>query len=84
MEIIDSLEQERRGIYGGAIGYLDFTGNMDVCIAIRFAVKNQNKVYVQSGGGIVMDSQPQAEYQESLNKAQAVINALMQAQEVLD
>ena len=80
-EIIQELEQNRRGIYGGAIGYLDLTGNMDTCIAIRMAVKKDQKVYVQAGGGIVADSIPEKEYEESANKAAAVIQAIIQAEE---
>ncbi len=75
-QIINEVEGHRRGIYGGAIGYIDFTGNMDTCIAIRFAVLKDNTVYVQSGGGVVADSVPETEYYETQNKAQAVINAL--------
>ena len=78
-EIINELEKNKRGIYGGAIGYIDFAGNMDTCIAIRFAVKKDGKVFVRSGAGIVADSDPATEYQESLNKAQAVVNALNEA-----
>lgn len=78
-EIIEEQEQIPRGIYGGAIGYMDFTGNLDVCIAIRMAVKKDGKVYVQSGGGIVADSVPDKEYEESENKAKAVIQALKAA-----
>ena len=81
-EIIDELESEPRGIYGGALGYLDFSGNLDTCIAIRMAVKKNNKVYVQAGGGIVADSQPHLEYEESGNKAKAVMLAIEHAQEV--
>lgn len=81
-EIINELEAEPRGIYGGALGYVDFAGNMDTCIAIRMAVKKDNKVYVQAGGGIVADSIPDNEYEESANKALAVINALRRAGEV--
>lgn len=84
MEIIDELEKSPRGLYGGAIGYLDFTGNMDVCIAIRMAVKKDGKVYIRSGGGIVAASKPDEEYKESLNKAQALIDAVTRSQEVLD
>ncbi|WP_313153635.1 chorismate-binding protein, partial [Lacrimispora sp.] len=73
-----------RGIYGGALGYIDFTGNMDTCIAIRMAVKSQGKVYVQAGGGIVADSVPDREYEESENKAKAVIRAIETAGEVND
>lgn len=83
-EIIEALEKEPRGIYGGALGYLDFTGNMDTCIAIRMAVKKDEKVYVQAGGGIVADSVPENEYEESANKALAVMNAIRNAGEVDD
>ncbi|MCM1497473.1 MAG: anthranilate synthase component I [Clostridium sp.] len=81
-EIIDELEPVARGIYGGAIGYLDFSGNLDVCIAIRTAVKKDNKVYVQAGAGIVADSVPENEYMECENKAGAVIEAVKHAAEV--
>lgn len=81
-EIIEELEKEPRGIYGGALGYIDFTGNMDICIAIRMAVKKNQKVYVQAGGGIVADSVPETEYAEAGNKASAVINAILKAGEV--
>ncbi|MCL2047168.1 MAG: chorismate-binding protein [Defluviitaleaceae bacterium] len=76
MEIIHALEQNKRGIYGGAIGYLDFTGNMDTCIAIRLAYKKGGKVYIRSGAGIVADSDPLAEYEECLNKALAMKKSL--------
>lgn len=75
-QIINELEQNKRGIYGGAIGYIDFSGNMDTCISIRIAFKKNNKVFIRSGAGIVADSVPEKEYQECINKAQAVINAL--------
>lgn len=75
-EIIDELESEPRGIYGGALGYIDFSGNLDTCIAIRMAVKKNGMVYVQAGGGIVADSKPQSEYEESANKARAVMEAI--------
>jgi len=81
-EIIEELEKEPRGIYGGALGYIDFTGNMDICIAIRMAVKKNQTVYVQAGGGIVADSIPETEYAEAGNKASAVINAILNAGEV--
>lgn len=81
-EIIEELEKAPRGIYGGAIGYLDFTGNMDTCIAIRMAVKKNDRVYIQAGGGIVADSIPEMEYEESANKARAVIEAIENATEV--
>lgn len=80
-EIVQELEGGRRGIYGGAIGYLDFSGNLDVCIAIRIAYAKHGTVSVRSGAGIVADSVPETEYQECLNKAQAVVNALKMAQE---
>lgn len=83
-QIINELENTVRGIYGGAIGYIDFTGNMDVCIAIRMAVKKGGKVYVRSGGGVVADSDPRAEYQETRNKAQAMVDAIARSQEVED
>ena len=81
-EIIDELEKEPRGVYGGAIGYIDLSGNLDVCIAIRTAVKKNNKVYVQAGAGIVADSVPQSEYMECLHKAGAVIDAVKRGSEV--
>lgn len=80
-QLIGELENNKRGIYGGAIGYIDFTGNLDTCIAIRIAYKKNDKVFVRSGAGIVYDSQPEKEYQECINKAAAVINALKMAQE---
>ena len=82
MEIIHELEKSPRGIYGGAVGYLDFTGNMDVCIGIRMAVKYGDEVHVRSGGGVVADSVPEKEYTETVNKAAAVIDAIKLAQEV--
>lgn len=82
-EIIDELEKEPRGIYGGALGYIDFSGNLDTCIAIRMAVKKNGKVYVQAGGGIVADSKPRMEYEESANKAKAVMLAIENAKEAL-
>ena len=82
-EIINELENNKRGIYGGAIGYLDFNGNLDTCIAIRIAYKKNNKVFVRVGAGIVYDSIPENEYTECINKSQAVINALKTSQEVL-
>ncbi|GAB6180871.1 anthranilate synthase component I [Desulfotomaculum defluvii] len=83
-EIIDELEPVRRGIYGGAVGYIDFSGNMDTCIAIRMAVKKNDNLYVQSGAGIVADSIPEKEYIECENKAMAMIEALQLSQEVTD
>ncbi|MGM9630648.1 anthranilate synthase component I family protein [Butyricicoccus sp.] len=81
-EIIEELEPCARGVYGGALGYVDFTGNMDTCIAIRMAVKKNDRVTVQAGGGIVADSVPENEYMESQNKAGAVISAIERAAEV--
>lgn len=79
-EIINELENCKRGIYGGAIGYIDFTGNMDTCIAIRLAFSKNGKVFVRSGAGIVADSVPENEARECINKAKAVINALKEAE----
>lgn len=79
-QIINELENNKRGIYGGAIGYLDFTGNMDTCIAIRIAYKKNGKVFIRSGAGIVADSVPEREFKECIHKAQAVVNALKQAE----
>lgn len=81
-QIINELENNKRGIYGGAIGYIDLTGNVDTCIAIRIAFKKNNKVFIRSGAGVVADSVPENEYQECINKAQAVINAVKFSQEV--
>lgn len=80
-QLIGKLENNKRGIYGGAIGYIDFTGNMDTCIAIRIAYKKNGKVFVRSGAGIVADSVPEKEYEECLNKARASLKALEIAQE---
>lgn len=79
MEIINELENNKRGIYGGAVGYIDLTGNLDTCIAIRLAYKKKGKVYVRSGAGIVADSVPSKEHKECINKAKAVIKALKQS-----
>ena len=81
-QIIEEIEKEERGIYGGALGYLDFAGNLDTCIAIRMAVRKNGKVSVQAGGGIVADSVPEMEYEESANKAAAVMQAVIRAEEV--
>ncbi len=83
-EIINELENNKRGIYGGAIGYLSFTGDMDTCIAIRLAFSKNGKVFIRSGAGIVADSVPESEYRECIQKAAAVKNALLLAQEGLD
>lgn len=80
-QLIGELENNKRGIYGGAIGYIDFTGNMDTCIAIRIAYKKNGKVFVRSGAGIVADSVPEKEFEECLNKAKSSLRALELAQE---
>lgn len=80
-QLIGELENNKRGIYGGAIGYIDFTGNMDTCIAIRIAYKKNGTVFIRSGAGIVADSVPEREYEECSNKAKAVVNALKLAEE---
>ena len=80
-QLISELENNKRGIYGGAVGYIDFAGNLDTCIAIRIAYKKNGKVFVRSGAGIVADSVPENEYQECINKAAAVVNALKLAEE---
>jgi anthranilate synthase component 1 len=82
MEIIEELEPSRRGTYGGAVLYADFSGNLDSCIAIRSLLAKDGKGYVQAGAGIVADSVPEMEHKESLNKAQAVIRAIEQAREL--
>ena len=79
MEIIDELEPERRSFYAGAVGYLSADGDMDTCIALRTALLKDGKMYVQAGGGVVADSDPEAEYQESCNKAKALIRAAEEA-----
>lgn len=81
-QLINDIERDKRGIYGGAVGYIDFTGNLDLCIAIRIAYKKNGKVFIRSGGGIVADSVPENEYQERMNKAEAVVRALKMAQEL--
>ncbi|SEA22014.1 anthranilate synthase component 1 [Pseudobutyrivibrio sp. ACV-2] len=79
-EIIEELEQSKRGIYGGALGYIDFTGNLDVCIAIRLVYKKADTICIRSGAGIVYDSVPEKEAVECINKAKAVVNAVKQAE----
>ncbi|MBR1930557.1 MAG: anthranilate synthase component I [Lachnospiraceae bacterium] len=83
-EIINELENNKRGIYGGAIGYISFTGNLDTCIAIRLAFSKNGKVFIRSGAGIVADSVPEKEYRECIQKAAAVRNAIQIAQEGLE
>jgi len=81
MQIIDELEPVRRGPYGGCVGYVDYSGNMDMAIAIRTMLVQDGSIFVQSGGGVVADSDPEAEYQESQNKARALIHAIDLARE---
>ncbi len=83
-QIIQELEKSKRGIYGGAIGYVDFTGNLDVCIAIRLVYKKKDEICIRSGAGIVADSVPEKEFEECQNKARAVVRAISQAQEGLE
>ena len=83
-QIIRELEDNKRGIYGGAIGYIDFTGNMDTCIAIRLAFKKDGRVFVRSGAGIVADSVPENEYLECINKAAAVVAAVRESEGGID
>jgi len=80
MEIIDELEKSRRGIYAGGVGYFDFSGNMDLCIAIRTLFATGDTIYFQAGAGIVADSVPEREYQETLNKSKALLEALLIAE----
>ena len=84
MEIIDELEPVKRGIYAGAVGYLGFNGDMDVAIALRTAVVKDGMLHVQAGGGVVADSVPQAEWQETQSKAQALLRAAEMAEAGLD
>jgi len=83
-QIIEELEQSKRGIYGGAIGYLDFAGNLDTCIAIRLVYKKNGEICIRSGAGIVADSVPEKEFEECRNKARAVVQAIERAQEGLE
>ena len=78
MEIIDELESVRRGLYGGATGYVDFSGDMDFCITIRTMIKKGREVYLQAGAGIVADSVPEKEYQECCNKVMALARTLLE------
>jgi anthranilate synthase component 1 len=80
-QILDELENDRRGLYGGGIGYISFSGDLDICIAIRFAYKTNNKLYIRSGAGIVYDSVPENEFTECKNKARSVLSAVKRAQE---
>jgi anthranilate synthase component 1 len=80
MEIIDALEPTRRGVYAGAVLYADFSGNLDSCIAIRTLVARDGKGYIQAGGGIVADSDPEREYMETVNKSRALVRAVALAE----
>jgi anthranilate synthase component 1 len=80
MEIIDELENTRRGLYAGAVGYFSFSGNMDTCIAIRTILIKEGTAYIQAGGGIVADSVPAKEYEETVNKAKAMVKAIEMAE----
>ena len=79
MEIINDLEKQSRGIYAGAIGYFSASGAMNTCIALRTAIVKDGKMYVQAGGGVVADSDPEAEYEETVNKARALFRAAEEA-----
>jgi anthranilate synthase component 1 len=76
MQIVSELEPQKRGLYAGAIGYLGYNGNLDTCIVIRTIVMHGKKVYITAGAGIVADSDPKLEYQETLNKARAMLKAV--------
>ena len=80
-QIIEELENDKRGVYGGAIGYLDFTGNMDTCIAIRLVYKKNGRICIRAGAGVVADSVPENEFRECINKAKAVVTAISMAKE---
>ena len=83
MEVIDELEPQKRGPYGGAVGYIDFSGNMDTCIALRTMVLMDGKSYLQAGAGVVADSDPTKEYEETLNKARGLLRAIEIAEKQL-
>jgi anthranilate synthase component 1 len=84
MQLIDEMEPTKRGIYAGAVGYFDYSGNMDTCIAIRTMVVTNDKVYIQAGAGIVADSVAAREFDETVNKAGALVKALSTALEIRD
>ncbi|MEH6812355.1 MAG: chorismate-binding protein, partial [Motiliproteus sp.] len=84
MEIIDELEPVKRGVYGGAVGYLSWSGNMDTAIAIRTAVIKDNMLHIQAGAGVVADSVPRLEWKETMNKGRAVFRAVAMAEKGLD
>lgn len=84
MELIDRFENTRRGLYAGCVGYIGFSGNIDLCIAIRTILMKGDTAYIQAGGGIVLDSDPKTEYQETMNKAKALVKAIEFAEEGLE
>ena len=84
MEIIEKLENINRSFYGGAMGYFDSNGQMDTCISLRTGLIKDNILYVQAGGGVVYDSDPEKEFQETINKAQAIIEAALDSYRDLD
>ena len=84
MEIIEELETTRRGPYGGSVGYFSFSGNMDMCITIRTIIFKGTKAYIQAGAGIVADSVPESEYEETVNKAKGMMKAIELAERGLD
>jgi anthranilate synthase component 1 len=79
MQIIDELEPEKRGVYGGGLGYFSAAGDMDMCIALRTAIVKDEKLYIQAGGGVVYDSDPEAEYMETVHKSNAIRRAAADA-----
>jgi len=84
MELIDKFENTRRGPYAGCVGYISFSGNVDTCITIRTIVMNGDAAYIQAGAGIVLDSDPASEHQETMNKAMALIKAIEAAEEGME
>jgi len=84
MEIIDELETVRRGFFGGCVGYIDYSGNMDTAIAIRTLLVKDGEIFLRAGAGIVADSDPELEYQETVNKGRALIEAIDMAREGVD
>ena len=84
MEIIEELEPTKRGVYAGSVGYFSYSGNMDTCITIRTLVIKGGVAYIQAGGGVVADSDPTAEYQETVNKAKAMMRAVEMAEKGLE
>jgi anthranilate synthase component 1 len=83
MQLIYEFEKSRRGVYAGAVGYIGFDGQLDSCIALRSIVLKDDIAFVQAGGGVVADSDPETEYQESVNKAMATFRAIERAKEIV-